>query len=56
MLGGINNQMFFQAFGGFFALLILIPLLRWTFTRGKSHVARPAVWIAHTGEQAVKLY
>ena len=42
MLGGINNQMFFQAFGGFFALLILIPLLRWTFTRGKSHVARPA--------------
>ncbi len=42
MLGGINNQMFFQAFGGFFALLILIPLLRWTFTRGKSHVAPPA--------------
>lgn len=42
MLGGINNQMFFQAFGGFFALLILIPLLRWTFTRGRSHVAPPA--------------
>jgi hypothetical protein len=42
MLGGINNQLFLQAFGGFFALLILIPLLRWTFTRGKSHVARPA--------------
>ena len=42
MLGGINNHMFFQAFGGFFALLILIPLLRWTFTRGRSHVARPA--------------
>ena len=42
MLGGINNQMFFQAFGGFFALLILIPLLRWTFSRGRSHVARPA--------------
>lgn len=34
--------MFFQAFGGFFALLILIPLLRWTFSRGRSHVARPA--------------
>ena len=42
MLGGINNQLFLQAFGGFFALLILIPLLRWTFTRGKSHVAPPA--------------
>lgn len=42
MLGGINNQMFFHAFGGFFALLILIPLLRWTFSRGRSHVARPA--------------
>ena len=42
MLGGINNQMFFQAFGGFFALLILSPLLRWTFSRGRSHVARPA--------------
>lgn len=42
MLGGINNQIFLQAFGGFFALLILIPLLRWTFSRGRSHVARPA--------------
>ncbi len=42
MLGGINNQLFLQAFGGFFALLILIPVLRWTFTRGKSHVAAPA--------------
>jgi hypothetical protein len=42
MLGGINNQLFVQAFGGFFALLILIPLLRWTCTRGKSRVARPA--------------
>lgn len=42
MLGGINNQLFLQAFGGFFALLLLIPLLRWTFSRGKSHVARPA--------------
>ena len=42
MLGGINNQLFLQAFGGFFALLLLIPLLRWTFSRGKSHVAPPA--------------
>jgi len=42
MLGGINNQLFLQAFGGFFALLLLIPLLRWTFSRGKSLVAPPA--------------
>ena len=42
MLGGINNQLFLQGFGGFFALLILSPLLRWTVSRGKSHVARPA--------------
>jgi hypothetical protein len=41
MLGGINNQLFLQAFGGFFALLLLIPLLQWTFSRGKSLVAPP---------------
>jgi hypothetical protein len=31
MLGGIDNSLFLQGFGGFFALLILIPILRWTF-------------------------
>ena len=34
MLGGINNELFFQGFGGFFVVvLILIPLLMWTFPK-----------------------
>lgn len=41
MLGGIDNTLFFTSFGGFFALLVLIPLLKWTFARGKSVVERP---------------
>lgn len=41
MLGGIDNSLFLTSFGGFFALLILIPLLKWTFARGKSVVERP---------------
>lgn len=41
MLGGIDNSLFFTSFGGFFALLVLIPLLKWTFARGKSVVERP---------------
>ena len=36
MLGGINNGLFFQGFGGFFVLLILlIPLLIWTFPKNR---------------------
>jgi hypothetical protein len=36
MLGGINNGLFFQGFGGFFVLIIiLIPLLIWTFPKGR---------------------
>lgn len=36
MLGGINNGLFFQGFGGFFVLLlILIPLLIWTFPKSR---------------------
>jgi hypothetical protein len=31
MLGGIDNALFLQSLGGFVALLIFIPLLRWTF-------------------------
>jgi hypothetical protein len=42
MLGGIDNQLFLTSFGGFFALLILIPLLKWTFARGKSLVESPS--------------
>lgn len=41
MLGGIDNSLFLTSFGGFFALLVLIPLLKWTFARGKSVVERP---------------
>jgi len=37
MLGGINNGLFFQGFGGFFVvLLILIPLLIWTFPKSRN--------------------
>ena len=41
MLGGINNALFLTSFAGFFVLGILILLLRWTFSRGKSLVEKP---------------
>ena len=41
MLGGIDNTLFLTSFGGFLALLVLIPLLKWAFARGKSVVERP---------------
>jgi hypothetical protein len=41
MLGGINNQLFFQSLAGFFVMLILIALLKWTFARGNSVIERP---------------
>ncbi len=41
MLGGIDNFLFLTSFGGFFALLALIPLLKWAFARGSSVVERP---------------
>jgi hypothetical protein len=42
MLGGINNVLFITSFAGFFVLGILIILLRWAFSRGKSVVERPS--------------
>jgi hypothetical protein len=37
MIGGINNGLFFQGFGGFFVMLIfIVPLLLWAFPRSKS--------------------
>jgi len=42
MLGGINNALFLTSFAGFFVLGILIVLLRWAFSRGKSVVERPS--------------
>jgi len=40
MLGGINNQLFFQSLAGFFVMLIFIALLKWAFARGKSVIER----------------
>jgi hypothetical protein len=40
MLGGINNELFFQGFGGFFAILIFIPLLRWAFETPRAKAER----------------
>lgn len=37
MLGGINNSMFFEAFGGFVILPIFILFLRWAFPSKKDH-------------------
>lgn len=42
MLGGIDNQLFLTSFGGFFALIFLIFMLKWAFGRGKSVVERPS--------------
>jgi hypothetical protein len=36
MLGGINNSLFFEAFGGFLVIPVFILLLRWTFPSNKS--------------------
>ena len=41
MLGGVNNQLFFQSLAGFAVMLLLIGLLKWAFARGKSVVSRP---------------
>ena len=41
MLGGVNNQLFFQSLAGFAVMLVLIGLLKWAFARGNSVVARP---------------
>ena len=41
MLGGLNNQLFFQSLAGFVVMFILIALLKWAFARGVSVVSRP---------------
>ena len=41
MLGGVNNQLFFQSLAGFAIMLVLIGLLKWAFARGNSVVSRP---------------
>jgi hypothetical protein len=45
MLGGIDNGLFLQAFGGVFVLvLILIPILKWAFPTNKGIKAERALY------------
>jgi len=41
MLGGINNALFMQSFGGFVGLAILILVLKWGFSSNKKLVITP---------------
>ena len=41
MLGGINNALFFQAFGGFALLGVFIILLRWAFSKNPKLIVTP---------------
>ena len=41
MLGGINNALFLQSFGGFVGLGILILVLKWGFTSNKKLIITP---------------
>lgn len=45
MLGGINNALFLQAFGGLFVVvLILIPILKWAFPTNQGIKAERALY------------
>jgi len=39
MLGGINNGLFLQGFGGFFGVAVLILFLKWAFPTKKDPAA-----------------
>jgi hypothetical protein len=39
MLGGINNSLFFEAFGGFVMIAVFILFLRWAFPTKKDSAA-----------------
>ena len=41
MLGGINNALFLQSFGGFVGLAILILVLKWGFSSNRKLVITP---------------
>lgn len=41
MLGGINNGLFLQSFGGFVGLALLILVLKWGFSTNKKLVVTP---------------
>ncbi len=41
MLGGINNGLFFQSFGGFVGLALLIIVLKWGFASNRKMIVTP---------------
>jgi hypothetical protein len=41
VLGGIDNALFLKSFAGFAVMFLLMFLLRWGFSRGKSVAERP---------------
>ena len=41
MLGGINNGLFVQSFGGFVGLALLVVVLKWGFSSNKKMVITP---------------
>jgi hypothetical protein len=41
MLGGINSGLFFQSFGGFVGLALLVVVLKWGFSSNKKLVITP---------------
>ncbi len=41
MLGGVNNALFLQSFGGFAGLAILILVLKWGFSSNRKLVITP---------------
>jgi hypothetical protein len=41
MLGGINNALFLQSFGGFAGLALLIVVLKWGFSSNRKMIVTP---------------
>ena len=41
MLGGIDNGLFFQSFGGLIALGLIIIVMRWAFSRNPKLIVTP---------------
>lgn len=41
MLGGINNGLFIQSFGGFIGLALLVLVLKWGFSSNRKMIITP---------------
>lgn len=41
MIGGINNGLFLQSFGGFLGLALLMLILKWGFSSNKKMIVTP---------------